>query len=178
MALQDLLTSTYFFAVLVLFLTMYGPRLSPRLPNSIRQLFNSQAFRALVMFLVIFSSNRELGLVMSLTIVIVFMVIMNILQTSHLLEKFSQENFDATPFEPENNYGPSPISCSTYDMQQADFVGQPFYPMSDRNNLLSGEPYYEPVMDYNDIAQDTQNAAVIMAESPVQNVVQKYKQMF
>ncbi len=172
--LEDILGSTYFFAILVLFLIFYGPRLSPKLPDGVRNLFNSQAFRALVMFLVIFNSNRELGLVMSLVIVVIFMVVMNILQTRNLFENFRKEHFTGS------SWGPSPISCSTYDMQQANFVGQAFYPLNDRNNLLDEPPYYSPVIDYNDITQDTNNAAVAVEQSEknVNMVVDKYKAMF
>ena len=178
--LQDILASTYFFAILVIFVTMYGPRLSPKLPDSIKKLFNSHVFRALVMFLVIYSSNRQLGLVMSLTIVVVFMVLMNIVQTKNLLESFQQENFEVQPLGFDANVGgPSPINCRTYDMKQAEFLGNPFYPLNDRNNL-GGEPMYEPVLDYNDIVMDNQNAAVALTnnEAQVLNAVNNYKSMF
>jgi len=179
--LQDIFASTYFFAILVVFVTMYGPRLSPKLPDPIRRLFNSHAFRALVMFLVIYSSNRQLGLVMSLTIVIVFMVLMNILQTSTLLESFQQENFEVSPYNIDVQVGgPSPISCGTYDMKQADFLGTPFYPLNDRNNL-GGTPMYSPDINYTDIIMDTQNAAataVVENEAQMLRQVQKYKTMF
>jgi len=173
--LENIVGSTYFFAILVLFLIFYGPRLSPQLPNGIRNLFHSQAFRTIVMFLVIFNSNRELGLVMSLVIVIIFMVVMNILQTGSLFENYKKEHFSgSTP-------GPSPLSCSTYDMAQAEFVGQPFYPLNDRNNLLSEPPFYSPVLDYSHITQDTPNQnQLIMDETTntVNKLVSQYKEMF
>jgi hypothetical protein len=172
--LENIVGSTYFFAILVLFSVLYGPRLSPKLPNSIKNLFNSQAFRALIMFLVIFSSNRQLGLVMSLVIVIIFMVITNVLQTGNLFENLKKEHFSGS------SWGPSPISCSTYDMEQANFVGQAFYPLNDRNNLLSEPPYYSPVLDYTEIVQDTNTnkAAMDQTESNVKQLVSKYKEMF
>ena len=133
-----------------------------------------------VIFLIIYSSNRQLGLVMSLTIVIVFMVLMNIVQTKHLLESFQQENFEVQPMGYDANVGgPSPISCSTYDMKQAEFVGNPFYPLNDRNNL-GGTPMYEPNLDYNDIIMDNQNAAAVALstnEAQVLNAVNNYKTM-
>jgi len=145
-SIGDIFASTYFYGILVLFLTMYGPRLAPGLPPIVSNLFNSQVFRALVMFLVIYSANREIGLVMSLTIVIIFMVMMNTLQTQGLLETFSTENF--VSYEAPNNWGPSPIDCKTYDMKQADFLGAPFYPLNPRNNLIQGEPKYSPELSY------------------------------
>jgi hypothetical protein len=173
--LENIVGSTYFFSILVLFLIFYGPRLSPKLPDGIRNLFNSQAFRSLVMFLVIFSSNKKLGLVMSLVIVIIFMVIMNILQTGNLFENLKKEHFSGS------NWGPSPISCSTYDMAQAEFVGQPFYPLNDRNNLLSEAPFYSPVLDYSKILQETSNNnKLVLAETEnnVNQIVSQYKEMF
>ena len=173
--LEDIVGSTYFFGILVLFLVMYGPRLSPKLPDSIRSLFNSQAFRALVMFLVIFNSNRELGMVMSLVIVIIFMVVMNMLQTSNLIQTVKNEHFTSS------NWGPSPISCSTYDMAQANFLGQAFYPLNDRNNLLNEPPYYSPTINYTDIIQEKPNPvaeAIKETNNNVSNIVNDYKSMF
>ena len=173
--LENIVGSTYFFGILVLFLIFYGPRLSPKLPDRIRNLFNSQAFRSLVMFLIIFSSNRQLGLVMSLVIVIIFMVVMNILQTGQLFENLKKEHFSGS------SWGPSPISCSTYDMAQAEFVGQPFYPLTDRNNLLSEPPFYSPVLDYSKIVENVNNTnklAMDETENNVQKIVSQYKEMF
>ena len=173
--IENIVGSTYFFSILVLFLIFYGPRLSPKLPDSIRNLFNSQAFRSLVMFLVIFSSNKQLGLVMSLVIVIIFMVVMNLLQTGNLFENLKKEHFNSS------SWGPSPISCSTYDMAQAEFVGQPFYPLTDRNNLLSEPPFYSPVLDYSKIIQDNINQNKLVLDETNNNVnklVSQYKEMF
>lgn len=177
--LQDIFASTYFFGILVLFLVLYGPRLSPRLPESIRSLFNSQVFRALVIFLVIYSSNRQLGLVMSLTIVIIFMVLLNIIQTKNLLESFQQENFEVQPWSDPNVGAPSPISCSTYDMAQANFVGAPFYPLNDRNNL-GGEPLYNPQLDYSGVVMDKaeNEARILNNEASMLQIINNYKTMF
>ena len=171
--LEDIVGSTYFFGILVLFLVLYGPRLSPKLPESIRNLFNSQAFRALVMFLVIFNSNRELGMVMSLVIVIIFMVVMNILQTSNLLETVKNEHFTSS------TWGPSPLNCSTYDMEQAKFLGQAFYPLSERVNTLDEPIYNSQTVDYSNILQDKTSIKVLEeSEKNVSNVVNDYKTMF
>ena len=171
--LEDMVGSTYFFGILVLFLVIYGPRLSPKLPESVRNLFNSHAFRALVMFLVIFNSNRELGMVMSVVIVIIFMVIMNILQTSNLLETVRNEHFVGS------TWGPSPLNCSTYDMEQAKFLGQAFYPLSERVNTLNEPIYNTQTIDYGNIIQDnTSMRAMEESEKNVSNVVNDYKTMF
>ena len=182
MDLSEIVGSTYFFGILVLFSIIYGPRLSPKLPDSIRNLFSSQAFRALVMFLVLFNSDRSLGLVMSLTIVIIFMVMLNIIQTGNLLETFRQENFTQEHFT-SSEYGPPVASCSSYDINQSNFVGSPTYPMMDNNNLKGGnnEPLYEPNISYDkiDMAQDAGNVAVIANDhNNINLVINKYKDLF
>jgi hypothetical protein len=181
MDLSEIVGSTYFFGILVLFSVIYGPRLSPKLPDSIRNLFSSQAFRALVMFLVLFNSDRSLGLVMSLTIVIIFMVLMNIIQTGNLLETFRQENFTQEHFV-SSEYGPPLASCSSYDINQSNFVGSPTYPMMDNNTIKgNSEPLYEPNINYDkiDMAQDAGNVAVIVNDqNNINLVINKYKEVF
>jgi hypothetical protein len=176
MTLEDILGSTYFFGILALFVVIYGPRLSPTLPEGVRNLFNSQAFRALVVFFILYNSNRELGIVMSIVIAVIFMVIINLLQTSNIVESVKKEHFEGS------SWGPSPISCSTYDMAQAEFLGAPFYPLNDRNNLLSEPPYYSPNLDYSTIVQDSNNASMAasinMKEKEVVLAANNYKSMF
>ena len=173
MTLENILGSTYFFGILVLFVVIYGPRLSPTLPEGVRNLFNSQAFRALVVFFILYNSNRQLGMVMSIVIAIIFIVIINLLQTNNIVENVKKEHFEGS------SWGPSPISCSTYDMAQAEFLGAPFYPLTDRNNLLSEPPYYSPQLDYSTIVQQDANngaAAVLnMKEKDVILAANNYK---
>jgi hypothetical protein len=174
MKLEDILGSTYFFGILALFVVIYGPRLSPALPESVRNLFNSQAFRALVVFFILFNSNRNLGMVMSIVIAVIFIVIINLLQTSNIFESVKKEHFDGS------SWGPSPISCSTYDMAQADFLGAPFYPLNDRNNLLSEPPYYSPEIDYSAIVQESNEDATAMnqKQNAFELAANNYKSMF
>jgi hypothetical protein len=131
----------------VLFVVMiYGPRLSPKLPNIIKTLFNNLLFRALIMFLVLYSCTTNLGVLMSITIVILFMILMNLLQTGHLMENFQHENFRGhTQYEnfEGSQYGPPVAACSSYDMDQANFVGTPQYPMMDRTNISPGANYQQ-----------------------------------
>ena len=47
-----LVQNSYLFALLTLFLTMYGPRLQPKLPSTLRNLFDNVAFRLIVLFLI------------------------------------------------------------------------------------------------------------------------------
>ena len=89
---------------------MYGPRLAPRLPKTIRSLFNNFYFRLAIMFLVVYMSNQSV--VSSLAIVIVYTVVMNILQTQEAFE--IREKFEANMLAQRNN-GPPVAQCDNYD---------------------------------------------------------------
>ena len=82
-----LVENIYAFTVLTVFLTMYGPRLHMRLPPSLMELFDSMLFRAAILFLIVYMSNRDF--VGALTIVIIFTVTMNILHTNDVLKNVS-----------------------------------------------------------------------------------------
>ena len=75
--------NSYLFGALALFVTVYGPRLSPKLPQPIQNLFENAFFRASVMFLAIYVAQRDI--MVSLVVTIVFMVLMNVVQTSQKL---------------------------------------------------------------------------------------------
>ena len=105
-----LVENTSIYLVLTLFLAMYGPRLAPKLPETIRVLFNNFYFRLAVMFLVVYMSNQSV--VSSLAIVIVYTVVMNILQTQEAFE--IREKFEANMLAQRNN-GPPVAQCDNYD---------------------------------------------------------------
>ena len=147
----------------LLFVTMiYGPRLSPKLPDGIKVLFNNFLFRAIVMFFVLYSCTANFGILLSIAIVIIFMILMNLLQTGHLMENFQQENFRGhTQYEnfEGSEYGPPVSSCTTYDMEQANFTATPYYPMMDRNNISPGANYQQ--LNYN-MAAETQHGQTVV----------------
>ena len=60
--LNNLFKNTFFFGLLVIFLTVYGPRLSPKLPSSLEKLFDNPAFRSVVIFLIIYLANKDFQL--------------------------------------------------------------------------------------------------------------------
>ena len=74
------------FGLLAVFLTMYGPRLAPRLPSNFRDVFNSPLFRACTMFLILYYSNKNIAA--SLLITIVFFVTSIIINKYFVLEQF------------------------------------------------------------------------------------------
>lgn len=79
-----LVENIYAFSVLAIFLTVYGPRLHTRLPPSLMSLFDSMIFRSIILFLILYMSNRDF--VGALTIVIIFSVTMNIMHTNDVLK--------------------------------------------------------------------------------------------
>ena len=120
--IEGLLQNGYFIAVLSIFLAMYGPRLHPKLPNSLRNLFNNRFFKVLIMFLIVYLSNKNLAL--SLTITIIFVVTMSAVNHANAVEMLTMERF----------YGAPVSRCKNYD--NVEKIGTAFYPLSDTNSLL------------------------------------------
>ncbi len=125
-----LIENIYLFAVLSLFLVVYGPRLHPRLPSTLRSLYDNAVFRALVLFLIAYLAHRDFAA--SLTIAIVFTVTMNILHSTNVLEsiasKLHMEGFES--------YGPAVANCTNYKPEDREKLGNSFYPL---NTNESGE---------------------------------------
>ena len=80
--------NSYLFGALALFVTVYGPRLSPKLPKPIQDLFENGFFRAAVMFIAIYVAQRDIKV--ALVVTIVFMVLMNVVQNTNVFESFLQ----------------------------------------------------------------------------------------
>ena len=78
-----LVENVYVFAVLCIFLTMYGPRLHVRLPPTLMALFDNAVFRAAVLFLIAYMSHKDF--VGAIAITVIFMVTLNILHTHSVL---------------------------------------------------------------------------------------------
>ena len=78
-----LIKSTWLFGLTTLFLAMYGPRLHPKLPSGLRNLFNNPIFNGLVIFLVIYMANRDMAT--ALVITVVFIVTLNLLNSDDIL---------------------------------------------------------------------------------------------
>lgn len=74
--LDNIMKSPILYGLIAMFLAVYGPRLHPALPVSIRNLFNNSIFRFLVIIVIIYMSNRDLTL--SLTIAIGFLVVISL----------------------------------------------------------------------------------------------------
>ena len=92
--LDSMLNGPYVYGLIVLIIGMYGPRLSPRLPRSVRNLFNNSFFRFAVLTLVVYLSNKNLYL--ALTVSISFVLLLNLANSleveEHFVKKYA-ENF-------------------------------------------------------------------------------------
>lgn len=84
--IDQLLNHQILYPILALFLAMYGPRLQPKLPKELRNLFNNNFFRFIVIMLIAYLSSENLQL--SLIIALAFCLIMSYTNTQEVLEKF------------------------------------------------------------------------------------------
>ena len=115
---NTLLKNSILFSILTTFLILYGPRLHPALPSSLRNLFNNSIFRGTIIFLIVYLANHNLGL--SLTITIIFIVTLGLIQKKNNVERF-------------NNYGTPVSNCGIYN--NAHNVGTAFYPLNGNDAL-------------------------------------------
>ena len=92
--LNNILKGPYVYGFVVLIIGIYGPRLSPRLPRSVRDLFNNGFFRFVVLTLVVYLTNKNLYL--ALTVSIAFILLLNLANSleveEHFVKKYA-ENF-------------------------------------------------------------------------------------
>ena len=120
-----LLKNGFLYAILVVFLTMYGPRLHPKLPSTVKNLFNNPLFRMVVLFMIGYLINKNF--VVSLVIALLFTITFNMIQNEEILNGMAEtENF--------LNYGPPVANCTNYDGERINKIGVPFYPLSDNEN--------------------------------------------
>ena len=69
--------------------TVYGPRLSPKLPAFITNAFNSSLFRFGVLLIIIFIGNRDIRV--SMVLAILFMILLSIVNHQNIKEDFEQQ---------------------------------------------------------------------------------------
>jgi len=89
------------YSVLALFLAIYSPRLAPKIPNWLMDLFQNEIFKFIILLLVVYVSSKDLQL--SLLISIAFVMVMSIVNYQYTEEQFSNymETFQniETPLE-------------------------------------------------------------------------------
>ena len=122
---EILVENTYLFATLSIFLAMYGPRLHMKLPESLKSLFDNPIFRGSVLFLIAYMAHRDF--VGALVITIIFLVTLNLLHTTEVLENvsnlLSNEGFQVN--------GPPVANCKAYKSSDPIALGTKFYPLHD-----------------------------------------------
>jgi len=97
--MDTVLSNPVTYGVLAIFLAMYGPRLHPKLPAPVKDLFGTSLFRFSIIMLIIYMSTKDLS--MSLIISIAFLIIMSIANSQDMEEEFMNRyregysNFDA-----------------------------------------------------------------------------------
>ena len=96
---KNVFQNSFIFVLLLVFLTLYSSKLGPQLSPNIKNLFNNSFFRGLVIFLILYLSNRNIAL--SLMITIIFCV------TMILVNRNNVENFMI-------RYGPALNNCNAY----------------------------------------------------------------
>lgn len=125
-------------AVLGLFLAMYGPNLPFTLPNGIKNVFNNYIFRCVIIFLIVYLANKDFAA--ALVITIIFVVTLNIIHTSNVLDNV--RNVLAINKEEFQINGPPVANCGTYDDGEHKNTGTVYYPLNDTNsakNIRSGD---------------------------------------
>ena len=119
---------------------MYGQRLHPKLPDSLKNLFNNPLFRAVVLFLIAYLSSKNFQ--SSIVITVIFLVTMNILHTTKVLDGFTNyENFSIN--------GPPVASCSAYNNEAINLHGTAFYPLNDNKRVPKNGKASENLLGYN-----------------------------
>jgi hypothetical protein len=88
-ASQKVFNNPIVYGVLAIFLAIYGPRLQPRLPKIVRDLFNHSVFRFFVILLILFISSKDLQL--SLIITIAFLLILSLVNSLDVQEHFDSK---------------------------------------------------------------------------------------
>ena len=87
--LNNVLQRGDIYAILAIFLAIYGPRLHPRLPSNIRSLFNTTWFRLLIILLIVFLSSHDLKL--SLLVSLAFLLILMMVDATDIKEHFKTQ---------------------------------------------------------------------------------------
>ena len=80
-SLKSLLDNPIILGLVAIALTMYGPRLSPKLPEPMRKLFDCGAFKFVIILLIIWLGSRDIRI--SLIVAIVFMVVMSLVNNQN-----------------------------------------------------------------------------------------------
>tara|TARA_B110000208_G_C11619771_1_gene376782 strand:+ start:255 stop:731 length:477 start_codon:yes stop_codon:yes gene_type:complete len=119
--MKVIMDNELYYGLLVLFLAMYGPRLSPKLPGPIKNLFNNNLFRFVIIVLIIFISNKDLK--SALIITILFITFISLTSSfemeehmiSNNLENFSEYDLLSSQSNNKQSNGPETFISNNDD---------------------------------------------------------------
>lgn len=75
------------YGLAAMLIAFYGPRLHPKLPTTVRNLFNNSAFRFVVLLLIAYLSMRDIK--SALLVTILFLIMTSLSTTQEIEEKFT-----------------------------------------------------------------------------------------
>jgi len=101
------------YGIIVIILSMYGPRLGPKLPKVVRDLFSNSIFRLCVLILVVYLTTKNLqsALIVALTLTLVI----NITNSLDLEEHFTRETLQN--FSDFETFVDVPPTCGAMETQ-------------------------------------------------------------
>lgn len=99
--------SPILYGLIAMFLAVYGPRLHPALPASVRNLFNNSIFRFIVIVIIIYISSRDLYI--SLIIAIGFLVVISLANMIDIRENLMIYNQSVENFTTEEEEIDTPV---------------------------------------------------------------------
>jgi hypothetical protein len=88
-SLNNLMENPLIIGLISIAVTIYGPRLSPKLPSFISNAFNSPFFRFIVLTLIIFVGSRDVRV--SMVLAILFMILLSIVNHQNIKEDFEKQ---------------------------------------------------------------------------------------
>ena len=144
--MESILSNPITYGVVAIFLGMYGPRLHPRLPAAVKDLFNVPLFRFAVIALIIYMSNRDLT--MSLIITIAFLVILSIANSQDMQEEFMDRY--------REGYSSFDMIKEFYDNNDGTQEGPEMYDPNTENYEKGPEPFEGDESSEDKIQQPTE----------------------
>jgi hypothetical protein len=197
--MENIVSNPITYGVIAIFLGMYGPRLHPKLPKPVKDLFNVPLFRFSVIALIIYMSTRDIT--MSLIITIAFLIVLSIANSQDMEEEFLdryregfsqfdmiKENFDNSE---EFQEGPETFANNedvegfedepeTFEDEPETFEDEPETFEEDPETFEEDPETFEEddmaegFANYNELLQDQQEDFTPY-ERHLNNVVNKYK---
>ena len=163
--------------VVAIFITMYGPRLSPKLPDFVKDAFNNSVFRFIIMVLVIFSGLKDIRL--ALIISILFIGLMSIVNTQNIKEDYHNQVqeyyanynlFDKNSNEHfvdfhENYAGASPVVVQPSEIDGNPIQGQGQGKPLEEGKVQVSEPIKVKEQDGDDDEEDEKKSVGITHDS-------------